>query len=203
MALVLRLDGHVAFSLGVWGAAGALLGLLPALQSTRPDVSGTLRSESSGGGQPGQLRWRNALVVAQLTISMVLLVGGGLFLRSFQQVQSVDPGFGREPAAVLTFLTPATRFSPDEARVYTRRLLDRFRELPGVDAVGAISRLHLDPLSTSTSDFNVAGFEPPTDHGAFITDRAEVDPGFFERPASRSSAAATSATPTDRTRSPS
>ena len=80
----------------------------------------------------------------------------------------------------MTFLTPATRFTPDEARVYTRRLLDRFRALPGVEAVGAISNLHLNPLSTSSSDFNVAGFEPPTDHGAFIADRAEVEPGFFE-----------------------
>ena len=181
VALDLRLDGIVlAFTVGVSIVAGALLGLVPALQSTRQDVSGALRSESAGGGQPGQLRWRNALVIAQLTISLVLLVGAGLFLRSFQQVQSVDPGFGREPTALLTFLTPATRFTPDEARVYTRRLLDRFRELPGVDAVGAISNLHLNPLSTSTSDFNVAGFEPPSDHGAFIADRAEVDPGFFE-----------------------
>ena len=181
VALDLRLDGRVlAFTLGVSLVAGAMLGLVPALQSTRPDVSGALRSESAGGGQPGQLRWRNALVVAQLTISLVLLVGAGLFLRSFQQAQSVDLGFGREPTAILTFLTPATRFAPDEARVYTRRLLDRFRELPGVDAVGAISRLHLNPLSTSTSDFNVAGFEPPGDHGAFIADRAEVDPGLFE-----------------------
>ena len=181
VALDLRLDGRVlAFTLGVSVAAGALLGLVPALQSTRPDVSGALRSESAGGDQPGPLRWRNALVIAQLTISLVLLVGAGLFLRSFQQVQSVDPGFGREPSAILTFLTPAARFTPDEARVYTRRMLDRFRELPGVDAVGAISRLHLDPLTMSTSDFNVAGFEPPTDHGAFIADQAEVDPGFFE-----------------------
>ena len=86
-------------------------------------------------------------------------------------MQSVDPGFGREPTAILTFLTPATRFSPDEARVYTRRLLDRFRELPGVDAVGAISRLHLNPLSTRTSDFNVAGFEPPGVPGIAATAR--------------------------------
>ena len=153
VTLDLRLDGNVlAFTFGVSVVAGALLGLVPALQSTRPD----------------------------LTISLVLLVGAGLFLRSFQQVLSVDPGFGREPTALMTFLTPATRFTPDEARVYTRRLLDRFRALPGVEAVGAISNLHLNPLSTSSSDFNVAGFEPPTDHGAFIADRAEVEPGFFE-----------------------
>ena len=181
VTLDLRPDGTVlGFTLGVSVVAGALLGLLPALQSTRPDVAGALRSENAGGGQPGQLRWRNALVVAQVAISLVLLVGAGLFLRSFERVQSVDPGFGREPTALMTFMTPATRFAPDEARVYTRRLLDRFRALPGVEAVGAVSNLHLNPLSQSTSDFNVDGFEPPSDHGAFIADRVSVEPGFFE-----------------------
>ncbi len=180
VTLDIGLDGNVlGFTFAVSVAAGALLGLVPALQSTRPDVAGALRSENAGGGRPGQLRWRNALVVAQLAISLVLLVGAGLFLRSFQRAQSVDPGFGREPTALMTFLAPATRFAPDEARVYTRRLLDRFRALPGVEAVGAISNLHLNPLSQRTIDFNVAGFEPPTDHGAFIADRVEVEPGFF------------------------
>ena len=56
-------------------------------------------------------------------MSIVLLVGAGLFLRSFQQVQSVDPGFGREPTAIMTFMVPSTRFTEDEARAYTRRLL--------------------------------------------------------------------------------
>ena len=181
VTLDLRLDGNIlGFTFGVSVLAGALLGLVPALQSTRPDVAGAIRSENAGSGQPGQLRWRNALIVTQLTISLVLLVGAGLFLRSFQRVQSVDPGFGREPTALMTFLAPATRFAPDEARVYTRRLLDRFRTLPGVEAVGAVSNLHLNPLSQRSSDFNVDGFEPPTDHGAFIADRAEVEPGFFE-----------------------
>ena len=83
----------------------------------------------------------------------------------------------------MTLLTPTTRFTPDDARVYTRRLLDRSRAFPGVEAVGAISNLHVNPLSQSSNDFNVDGFEPPTDHGAFIADRAEVgqvEPGFFE-----------------------
>ena len=58
-----------------------------------------------------------------MTASFVLLVGAGLFLRSFQEVQSVDPGFGREPAAVMSFMVPTSRFTVDEGRVYTRRLL--------------------------------------------------------------------------------
>ena len=181
VTLDLSLDWNVlAFTLGISVVAGALLGLVPALQSTRTDLATTLKSESAGGGQPGQLRWRNALVITQMTVSLVLLVGAGLFLRSFQQVQSVDPGFGRAPTAIMTFMVPATRFTPDEGRVYTRRLVDRFRQLPGVEAIGLIDNLHLNTMSTQSSDFNVDGHEPPTDHRAFIADRAEVDAGFFD-----------------------
>ena len=93
VTLDLRPDANVlGFTLGVSIAAGALLGLLPALQGTRPDVAGALRSENAGGGEPGQLRWRNALVVAQVAIGIRkalgadgprvvrLLVAGGLRL---------------------------------------------------------------------------------------------------------------------------
>ena len=156
--------------------------------------------ERERGGRPtGLAPGVNALVVAQLTISLVLLVGAGLFLRSFQQVQAVDPGFGREPAAVMTFLTPTTRFTPDEARASRGASSTASATLPGVEAVGAISNLHLNPLSTQSSDFNVDGFEPPADYGAFVADRAEVDPGSSRRRASRSCAGATSTTPIGRT----
>ncbi len=66
-------------------------------KATRPDVAGALRRENAAGGQPGQLPWRNALVVTQLTISLALLVGTRLVLRSFRRMQSVDAGFGGEP----------------------------------------------------------------------------------------------------------
>ena len=71
--LDLSLDWIVlAFTLGASVVAGSRLGLVPALQSTRPDLASTLKSETAGGGQPGQLRWRNALSVTQLTVSLVL-----------------------------------------------------------------------------------------------------------------------------------
>ena len=77
----------------------------------------------------------------------------------------------------LSFITGVSKFS--KVSIFSD-LLDRLHERPGVDAVGVISNLHLHPFNTSSSDFNVAGFEPPTGHGAFIADRAEVDPGSFE-----------------------
>ena len=178
--LDLSLDWSVLlFTFGISVVAGALIGLVPALQSTRPDLATTLKSESAGGGQPGQLRWRNALVVTQLTLSLILLVGAGLFLRSYQSVQAVDPGFGQEPTAIITLTAPATRFTPETGRLYMQRLLDRFRQLPGVTSIGVIDNLHLTLTSTQTTVFNVDGVEPPTGLDYFSADRAEIDTGFF------------------------
>jgi putative ABC transport system permease protein len=170
----------LTFAFALSAVAGALLGLVPAWQSTRPNLVSALRSDTPGGGRPGHLRWRNALVIAQVTISLVLLVGAGLFLRSFQRVLAVEPGFGREPAAVLSFIVPATRFTAEEAQVYTRQMLDRFRQVPGVVMLGATDNLPLNVLSTQTLQFTVDGHEPPAGHDAFLADRADVDAGYFD-----------------------
>ena len=181
VALDLRPDWAVlAFTLLISSVAGALLGLVPAWQSTRPDLVTALKSDTPGGGRRGHLRWRNALVIAQVTVSLVLLVGAGLFLRSFQRVLAVDPGFGREPAALLSFIVPSTRFTSDEAQIYTRRLLDRFRQIPGIQGLGLTSNVPLNTLSTQTIGFNVDGHDPPKEQRAFSADRADVDAGFFD-----------------------
>ena len=183
-------DGRVlAFTLGSV-VAGALIGLVAAVQSTRPDLAGALRSESAGGGRPGQLWWRNALVITQLTISLVLLVGP--FLRSSRQVQSVDPGFGREPTAIMTFLTSATRFTPDAARVYTA---PPARPLPRAARRGCGRRPQRPCTGTRSTRAQRLRRRPVrawTDHGAFIADWVAVAPGSSRRRASRSSAGATS-----------
>ena len=88
------------------------MALVPALQGTHrtspapseATAPGAVSPVSSGCATRGSLR--------RLTISLLLLVGVGFVLRSFQQVQSVDPGFGREPSAIETFLTPVARFKP-------------------------------------------------------------------------------------------
>ena len=170
----------LGFSLTVSLVAGVLLGLVPALQSTNPDLASTLKDETAGGGQHGKITVRNLLVVAQVVVSLVLLVGAGLFLRSFAQIQSVDPGFGREPSAILTIMVPTTRFTEEEGRVFTRTLLSRFREIPGVESVGVIDNLHLNTTSTQTMNFNVTGVEPPPERDSHSADRATVDPEFFE-----------------------
>ena len=179
--LDLDLDANVlAFTGGIAVLAGMALGLVPALQTTRPNVVTTLKDESAGGGQPGQIRWRNALIVTQLTMSLVLLVGAGLFLRNFQQVLAVDPGFGREPAALMTTFFPPNRYTRDATQQLVRQLLDRFRALPGVDAVGVTARMPLSMMDGGVIGFNVDGYDPPVEEDAFTAEWAAVDPAFFD-----------------------
>ena len=106
--------------------------------------------------RPGPLRWRNVLVVAQIAMSLVLLVGAGLFLRSWQQMLAVDPGFGRCSDVGPVRHDAGHAVDPDDAVQRTRRLLERFRALPGVDsrrtrlATAARVRRPASPTSRST-----------------------------------------------------
>ena len=179
LSLDLSIDLTVlAYTVGLTLAAGIALGLAPAIQSSNPDIASTLKDEGAGGGSR-KLTLRNLLVSTQVAVSIVLLVGAGLFLRSLQEVQSVDPGFGKDPAALLTMIVPGTRFDEDSGRRYMKQLLERFKQIPGVEDVGVTGNLHLNTLSTQNMSFNVDGVEPPPEREAHMADTARVDPGFF------------------------
>ena len=117
--------------------------------------------------------------MAQVATSVVLLVGAGLFLRSFSSIQTVDPGFGHDPTAIVTIGLPSRDISSEQGRQFFRRLEDSFRSLPGVTAVGTTSNLHLNTLNVSYVHVNVDGVEPPPERESHQVDRAAVSPGFF------------------------
>jgi predicted permease len=106
-------------------------------------------------------------------------VGAGLFLRSWQQMLAVDPGFGRAPISLVSVMVPVARLTPDGAVERTRRLLERFRAVPGVQATGLTWPLPLEFASSST-DFTIDGRVPPTGREAFRADRAWADGAFFD-----------------------
>ena len=161
--------------------AGLLFGVLPALRTG----SGRMLLSLRDGGQGGTIgrahhATRNALVVAQVALALVLLVGSALMVRSFQELRAVDPGF--EPEGVLTFrlAPPPNRYEDPEsvARFYDG-LMDRLLALPGVTAAGAINSLPLTGggaiLTTVIDDFPpVEGELPPIFHIRRVT------PGYFE-----------------------
>ena len=170
----------LAFTLGVSLFAGVLLGLAPALQSTNPEVSSTIKDENTGGGRPTRFSLRNVLVSGQVAACLVLLVAAGLFLRSLAARQEIDPGFGAAPAALVSFELPVDRYSAEDGRLFFRRALEEIGRMPGIAAVGLTNNMHLNVLNTSWEDVNVDGHTPPDGYQAFQIDTNVSDSGWFE-----------------------
>ena len=148
------------FALGISALAGLFFGLIPALQSTKPDVAPTLKDEGTGGGRPRRLSLRNGLIVSQVAISMVLLLGAGLFLRSLQSASRIDLGFTARDGGVAWVMGMGNDFTDDEFRVTVHTLEERARALPGITAVGSAEMLPIG-MSYQESGFDIPGVEPP------------------------------------------
>jgi len=180
IALDLRVDAAVLWlGLGLAVAAGVAFGLAPALQATKTDVARTLKNETVGG-RPRRLSFRAGLVVAQVALSLVLLVGAVLFLRSLRSRLAIDPGFGYSPAAILSFQPASSARSPERARRFFSQLREQVAARPDIEHVGLTSDLPLSPLTQSASLVDVPGVEPPPGSEGFRIDRSTVDEGYFE-----------------------
>ncbi|HEY3381304.1 MAG TPA: ABC transporter permease [Vicinamibacterales bacterium] len=147
------------FNLALSVVTGLLFGLVPALQSTRPQVAGVLKDQATSvASGTGQTRFRRALVVSQVALSLLLLVAAGLFGRSVANLMRVDPGF--RASGVLTFSVNPTLQGYPAARVHAfyRELQQRLRNAPGVDAVGAVNPSPLTNSSRS-GNFTIEGYQ--------------------------------------------
>ncbi len=135
-ALTLPLDGRVlAFTVGASLFTGLLFGLIPALSASRPDLAVALKDRSNQpSGAHRRFGLRNVLVMAEVALSLVALVGAGLFLRSMQEAQAVNPGFETERMMVLSFDTGAEGFTRAKALDLFRQVTDRVRALPMVES---------------------------------------------------------------------
>ena len=140
---------------------GIVFGFVPLMQVRRTDVQSTLREGGRSGGPDRRgTATRRGLVVAQVALSLMLLTGAGLLMRSFARLQQVDPGF--DPAGVVTMniALPEARYTNDTTRIaFFDALLPRVAALPGVQAVGAASSV---PLTGGWStSFTVEGLAVP------------------------------------------
>jgi predicted permease len=164
------LDSQVlGFTLLLSIAAGVLAGLVPSLRFSRVDVNEILKQGTRGTSDSGG-KTRNLLVVCEVALSLVLLIGAGLMMRTLWQLRNVRPGFDSSNVLTLNVAVPRDRFpSPSSQISFFQETLQRVRALPGVEEVGAIDSLPLNG-GGSHQPFSIEGRPVPP-----MADQPEVD----------------------------
>ena len=150
----------LAFTLGISFLTGLFFGVFPALQASRTDVNSVLKEGSRGGGTgTGHKRLRDALVVTELAISVILVVGAGLTLKSLYRVLRADEGFDATGVTSATFGLPDAKYkTDDQRRQFMEQLAQRASAIPGVQAAGFKNPL----LGGMQTGFMVEGQPKPT-----------------------------------------
>ncbi len=162
-----RLDAiHVdavvlAFTLVIATVTGAIFGLVPARQMVRPDIAKTLREGGrSGGNRSGGHVARRALVVAEVALSVMLLAGAGLLIRSFNSLMAVDPGFRTENTISFALSLPRAKYrTPEEQAAFMTSVMERMHALPGVQSAGSGFGMPLTNFGFGFT-FTIAGHPP-------------------------------------------
>jgi len=178
-AAEVRLDtGVLAFTAAVAALTGILFGLAPAWQASRVDMQGALKDTArSTTGRHAALR--QGLVVVEVALTLVLLVGAGLLLRSFHRLQQVDAGF--TPERVLSFRLdlPQRKYATEEQQTaFYQSLREKLRALPGVQEVGFASQFPLGHDGWQTS-FLIDGQPPPPPHERPSMEVTVASPDYF------------------------
>jgi len=172
------LDRRVlVFTAAVTLATGLLFGLLPSWRASRLTLYTAVRAHAGGGGTR---RLGHGMVVAEVGTALVLLVGAGLLLRSFQRLTVTDLGFD-EPENVLAFrvAVPGNRYDPEERAAFFNALVSRVSAIPGVESAGAVNSLPLDGINADT-DFLLEGEPPPLPGVNQAIWLRPMLPGYFE-----------------------
>ena len=173
-------------ALGIAVLVSMTFGLLPLVMARRLDVQDALRSAGGRGGSaaPAQQRFRNALVVAEVALSVVLVIGAGLLIRSVWSLRGVDLGFQADGLLRVQYQLPASRYPQDfksfphwpRLSAFHQELLRRVEEIPGVTSASVSTN---DPLEAGfTNSFVIVGREAEAEHQAEIYIRS-VSPSYF------------------------
>jgi predicted permease len=169
----------VAFTLGVCVLTTVLFGLYPALDSSRPSLVGTLREEAGSlAGGRRHARVRRILVAAEVALSLLLLVGAGLFARSLHNLRSLDPGFDPHPLLTFAVDPELAGYSTEQAQALGSRLRDELAALPGVERA-SMAQVAVLTRNESRSTLRPEGYQPQEGED-MSTEVNYVGPGFLE-----------------------
>ena len=168
----------LGFCFGVTVLTGILLGITPVLQSNRQDVVSALK-EQTGMSLLSRMRIKNGLVIAQISFSLLLLVCAGLFVRSWQNTQRLDPGFNPENMLAMDIDLSERGFTESEGLLYYEQLKQRVKTLPGVISLTFADLAPMD-MATSKSPAQISGHIPPAGQKTLLISSNLVSPGYFQ-----------------------
>jgi putative ABC transport system permease protein len=140
----------LAFALGISALTGLIFGLAPALQASKLDVSSSLKEGGRTGEGHRRTSARALLLIGEVALSLVLLVGAGLLIKSFVRIQEVRPGFNPHNVLVASVALPGAKYKDAQTPEFFRQLIERLKASPGVQAVGGGVTLPL-----SASNYNI------------------------------------------------
>ena len=166
------------FTFGVSALTALAFGLVPALQTTKPNVGSVLKDEASAVVGSGNKGLRKSLVVVQVALSLLLLIGAGLFLRSLDNLSQLGPGFNASRLIGFEIDPTLNGYKPDRAKLTYRELTEGLKTLPGVESVG-LSSMRILEHNEWDSSVTVEGYNPDKPD-----DRAEpymnsISPNYF------------------------
>lgn len=157
----------LAFTLGVSLITGIVFGLAPALQASKPDLNATLKEGGRTSGTDSRLfGLRNILVISEVALSLILLIGAGLMIKSFVHLLGVDPGFNPEKVLTMKISLPGEKYT-DKQQVtnFYDQLLQRVSSIPGIESAGLMSLLPFEQRGYNFS-FMIEGRSTDQSEGA-------------------------------------
>ena len=175
----IKLDaGVLIFAFGLSLITGLVFGAAPAWLAARANVNDALKQASRGSTEGGRTRLRGALVIAEVAVSVVLLTSAGLLIRSFSQLQHVDPGFNPSNAAVVRLTLPQKKYAEKSQQIaFSDAVLARVRALPGVESAGVATVVPM--IGDMVLSFNIDGRPAPPPGQEPSTNFYTVTPDFF------------------------
>ncbi|PYT65553.1 MAG: multidrug ABC transporter substrate-binding protein [Acidobacteria bacterium] len=168
----------LVFTLGVTILTGIVFGLVPALQTTRPDVGRVLKDEAGavvGGGHAGL---RKTLVVAQVALSLLLLIGAGLFLRSLKNLSNLGPGFPVERLVAFNIDPSLGGYTPEREKTYLQQLTNALNSVPGVQSVG-LAGVRILENNEWDSSMTAEGYTPAKPEDRAQPYMNQISPAYF------------------------
>ena len=175
----IRIDGNViAFTAAASLITAVLFGMFPAFRSSRVDVVTAMKQSAWEGSVGGSYRLRSVLVVSELALSVMLLIGAGLLIKSLWLLEQVDPGFNAANVLGMRVSVPRAQYPNSRERaVLYQEMVDRIRAIPGVEDAAAINDLPFSGSRTTTS-FDIDGL-PAAPGESRDSDRRVVTGGYF------------------------